>query len=585
MKIRIPLLLLAALLLSLSACRKDSELISIEKKTSPFVVSIQTQITGFVQDSVGAPLANALVTFGNKSTSTDEFGFFAITNFTNEKSALIQVEKEGYFTAHQNLVPNKPGAVRTVVQLAARDVIGRISATDGGTVDVTGKMSVDFAENSFVDASGTPYQGEVNVYATYIDPTLPNIEAIMPGNLQAIDSENQEQLLMSFGMVNVELEGESGQKLQLSQAAELGIVVPSALIDQAPGLIPLWHFDTNEGMWREEGSAVLQGNKYVGAVSHFSFWNVDVPGDFSFIRGKVEFNKYEVFVKVRVTDLSTNVMNVSHLNADGSFAGAVPSNNPLLLEVISECGTVLHSQDLGVLSSDSNLGTIALELEDTEVSVVAGVVVNCDNLPVSNGFVIIEQSGYGYRNLSLNAQGGFEASIFNCSSSPFKVFAVDIDNQVRGNAVEVALGAFVNLGTLTACGEQIANGLKFDFNGTSILLPNASVRMDNAGITEFTVLDGNDVDGKVVYQIQFIDWFQGQGEEQQWVMSFSQEIFDQPARLFEVFANDGTVIVEDIGGRAPGEVVSMRIPSATVKDSVTGEEDVDTEVIVTAILQ
>ena len=38
-------------------------------------------------------------------------------------------------------------------------------------------------------------------------------------------------------------------------------------------------FDEDKGYWIEDGTAILQGDKYVGTVTHFSFWNCDIPAE------------------------------------------------------------------------------------------------------------------------------------------------------------------------------------------------------------------------------------------------------------------------------------------------------------------
>ena len=67
----------------------------------------------------------------------------------------------------------------------------------------------------------------------------------------------------------------------------MSIPVGSTQTSSAPAEIPLWYFDETNGVWKEEGKATLQGNEYVGEVSHFTFWNCDISWDLIYLDGSV----------------------------------------------------------------------------------------------------------------------------------------------------------------------------------------------------------------------------------------------------------------------------------------------------------
>jgi ABC-type sulfate transport system permease subunit len=108
----------------------------------------------------------------------------------------------------------------------------------------------------------------------------------MPGNLTGITINNEQKILQTYGMIAVEMEGSSGEALNIagSKQATISFPIPSAMLANAPATIPLWHFDETIGVWKEEGTATKQGNAYVGVVTHFSFWNCDVPAILSTLR-------------------------------------------------------------------------------------------------------------------------------------------------------------------------------------------------------------------------------------------------------------------------------------------------------------
>ncbi len=110
------------------------------------------------------------------------------------------------------------------INQSIKRIVNTINANEGGNVVIEGGGSVTFSANAFKDQSYNDYQGSVQVYTYYLDPTRQDIAEVMPGNLLAIDSQDELQTLKSFGMINVELEDENGNALQISQPATVKII-------------------------------------------------------------------------------------------------------------------------------------------------------------------------------------------------------------------------------------------------------------------------------------------------------------------------------------------------------------------------
>src|SRR6185312_12452020 len=89
---------------------------------------------------------------------------------------------------------------------------------------------------------------------------------------------NKRVVITSYGMLAVELESLTGEKLQIApgNTATLMIPVPPSVASSAPSTISLWYVNEQTGAWQEEGTAQKNGNFYVGEVKHFSFWNCDI---------------------------------------------------------------------------------------------------------------------------------------------------------------------------------------------------------------------------------------------------------------------------------------------------------------------
>ena len=264
------LLFLLTTVLVFGACRKDEITTTTTTVLPEPTVSVNAAIYGLVTDAAANPLSGAEVRWGNRTTQTDENGVFRIANAViSERNAQLHVEKAGYWTALPSYSPGRADALEVTVQLRERPLNQSFSATAATQLDVDGAATVDLPA-AYTTADGQTYTGEVNAYATYLDPTDPDLWEVMPGNLRAIDAANETTLLRTFGMVNVELETPAGEPLQIAEPASLRIDVPSELQGDAPNSIPLWHFDEATGLWLEEGEAMLQNGVYVGTVAHFT---------------------------------------------------------------------------------------------------------------------------------------------------------------------------------------------------------------------------------------------------------------------------------------------------------------------------
>ena len=165
----------------------------------------------------------------------------------------------------------------TVIQMLTRFEAGVIDNSTGGVVTLENGSQLTLPADGVANRDGSPYSGAVHVKMNSIDPASLDLFEQMPGNLSGFGLEGELAAMASYGMLMVELESENGTLLQMAEGkeAELQFAVPDKLLADAPSQIPLWYFDEEEGYWYEEGSAVLQFDKYIGKVSHFSTWNCD----------------------------------------------------------------------------------------------------------------------------------------------------------------------------------------------------------------------------------------------------------------------------------------------------------------------
>lgn len=327
-------ILTAAIVLGLSACRKDSP----GSPDTPVEVEMQnTVLTGTVRSASGAPLGGVQVVSGDISTVTANDGTFSLEQAaTVNRRAVIRFDRQGYFSVTRSGVWADEMHIETVMQAkgnGSNTAAASFGANEAKTLSAGG-MKVDIPASSLVRADGSAYTGSVNADMLYLDPNNADFAELMPGgDLAGVRTDNSETQLISYGMTEVSLTDNAGNALQLKAGAvsELTFPIPAGMENSPPATIPLWSFDGERGIWIEEGTAMLRGNEYVGTVNHFSWHNLDVPADRVTVKGRVTDceNNPAAYVKVTVEQTAAAT------NSKGEYSVFVPANTPVAVVVKS----------------------------------------------------------------------------------------------------------------------------------------------------------------------------------------------------------------------------------------------------------
>jgi len=559
--------LLASLFILITACRKDQDIIEITKDRPIPTTIVETVVKGMVTDRNGQVLENVQITLDQNTFYTDINGYFLANGDASSIHALLRVEKDGYFHTVHTVTPSEQDTVTATIQLIERNNPTIIEASKGGTVSIDNSATVDFQANSFVDEQGNPYTGNVYVYGHFLDPTDSGIDRYMPGDMTAINAEEDLQVLLSYGMVNVELEGDNGMPVQINQAATLNISVPPGLQSAAPSEIPLWYFDETDGFWKEEGSATLENGVYVGTVEHFSFWNCDVPADLAFIDGTVTTGELAPTVRVCLTRPDGNLrpeegQRCANTSAQGIFSGAVPINEVFTIEIYDLCDNLLYTGTIGPFTEDTSLDPIVIPFDDA-FTMVSGTVEDCNQNPVSNGYAVVNVFNDGGTYIyPLNNNGGFFGLVSTCGETDLDVFAGDLDQGIYGDPTTVTItNPLTNVGTILACGNQIVAEVTFEYNGTTYTIDNCTIDSDGSGgIYEFTAADSQVNGNKLIYRFTFIDWNMDPTNPLL-AATYEHTLINNPDPYFGF---DGGTIVPEVIGTQPGEFIIFEVNDATI---------------------
>lgn len=501
--------------------------------------AVNRSFFGQVVDENNTGISGAQVKVGGQMVSTDDNGVFSLENASvNEQFAYLRVTATGYVTSGRALRPSE-GANRVKMMLLSADVVATVTSGVSETVQLGNGSSVVLS-GDYIDANGNPYSGTVDVILDFLDPASENLDALMPGMLYAETASGEEAYLETYGMISVELRDASGNELNIdpSSPAELRFPLDPALQGVAPSTIPLWSFDDQLGYWIEDGEAVLQGNEYVGQVSHFSFWNCDAP-----------FPVVDFCVTIEDTNgnpLSNTTVQISTPNTpfprsgitdeNGEVCGKVAEGQVLTIFVTDLCGNVVFSTMVGPFTSAAIVGPLQFDPANSSTAQqIVGSLQDCSMNDVANGYVILEYAGVSFFEPVTN--GDFEFNLISCpASDSFSFIGVDSANQqTSGEISGVFTAPTTLLGAIPTC-TAVTEFIEWTVDGTSRFLTtplSAGVDADflfingNAGGNFFGLVATDTVLGTYTHNFQG-----GQGDM---TMSMGDTLFQDDADFSQPF--------------------------------------------------
>jgi len=337
-----------------------------------------------------------------------------------------------------------------------------ISSGSVATISLLDGTSVAF-EGNFIDKDSVAYSGRVYVELLGLDPAEESFEKKLPGMLYGENSLGQEHILESYGTLAIELKAEDGKLLYLAKDSPVEITIPmnTSLQNAAPTTIPLWYFDYENGYWIEDGDATLLGDKYKGTINHVSYWNFSTSSKLINLNFKFSDEDEKAIANQKFNLKNTNTTypyNIREFitNSDGAYNCIVPANRILDLKVYnnSVCGNNLIYDDEGVNTSfadrDVNVVIVADAIEALTTT-ISGVINDCNNDPILNGYVFLNSNGEQYFDL-LN-DGNYDLNMLHCDTeTTFSVTSFDYDNSQRlGEINYFFTNPITYLGELVAC--------------------------------------------------------------------------------------------------------------------------------------
>lgn len=316
--------------------------------------SVTRNFVGKVVDVNHSPVANATIKMGSFTTTTDANGQFSLSSVpVLERFAYLTAEKEGFMKGSRATMPHD-GENNMVIMLLPETVVDTFTAGTPHNVFINNNNVKIAFDGAFMTEDGAVYNGTVKVVAHELASTDPDVFIKMPGNLIGERTDGTISGMETYGMVNVELKGDNGQKLQILSGHKAEIVqnIAENQLDTAPSTIPLWYFNETSGLWVEEGYSRKVGNKYYGEVSHFTWWNNDSAYVVATLYVTVKNSDETPVNGVRVTitrqagSTGDVLMDLGVTGANGTLSAGVPRNEVLIFRAYNAQGILINQQVL-----------------------------------------------------------------------------------------------------------------------------------------------------------------------------------------------------------------------------------------------
>lgn len=244
--------------------------------------AVTGKIFGTVNDAAtGSGIPGVQVAVGNLSTTTGATGGYALVSPTPASSLIVTFAKTGYVPQSRttSAYTTASSVVLLNVPMLAVALTQAFDPAATQTISVPNSTAqVQLAANALRTATGGAPSGQVTALVTPIS-SASNL-GVMPGNYLSAQAGGATAPIESFGALDVRFTDAAGNPLNLALGQSATLRIPlSTRSSTAPASIPLFFFDTSTGLWKQEGTATLQGTApnqyYEGTVTHFTTWNSD----------------------------------------------------------------------------------------------------------------------------------------------------------------------------------------------------------------------------------------------------------------------------------------------------------------------
>jgi hypothetical protein len=445
--------------LSLMHCSKDDE---IKVETDIITITDNDDVSFLVQvvDADGNPLAGATLTnnLNGNTKIADELGLIQLDNLSIPANGLpVSIELDGWMKMVKVLRGASNSTTSLKLEMYKFDTETTIETGSTGNISQNGQLSLPA---TLLLPDNSVYTGPVRVMSHYYNPEDDDFLADAPGDMSAVDMDNQLYTLVSYGMYNIELFDEAGNELSIPDGEKATIQFPiPGNYDVIPDQMPLWSMNEMTARWEEEGIAIRNGNYFEAQVSHFSWWNLDIQFDPVTVCMTLVDNSGQPIPNYTYLISSPDQQIAYYMgtsDANGNLCANVPIGEAVAINIV--VGEELSSpHELGTFNENTELGEVALNLNFFHVF---GTAVDCNGVPGSEGYVRYTQNGilnYAY----LNAEGNIYLLL--SETGDLEMLVIDYQNATFSDVINLSITSDqddYDLGAVEVCsGENPGDGV------------------------------------------------------------------------------------------------------------------------------
>jgi len=257
------------------------------------------------QTSKNLPITGVAVSQnGVYIAESDEDGFFKIKRAVDlERPGVLLFEHPNFVTTTKELRSDS----KLIIWMKERGEKAVFHSTKGTIVTLEKGGYLNIPSDAF-SLGGLPYDGFVEISASYIDVTDRNEVRTAPGRYLAQDERSDELVpLNSFGMIEITAAALSRNiPLDLLDDRAISVAFP-ILAESIPDRVNLYEFNAEKGVWILKGSLQNVKNLLLGEITSVnSAWNADQPCSETLVcvKVKVQFANANQGCGVGATGLS-----------------------------------------------------------------------------------------------------------------------------------------------------------------------------------------------------------------------------------------------------------------------------------------